>query len=84
MKKVILIFTVASLFVACGNKEDKAQADELIVDSIPVGIEDSSSIDNRLNVFYCKENGQPIRVDKYQNGICDCPDGSDEVPGTCE
>jgi len=84
MKKGLVIFIVALLMVACGNKEDKTQADEVIVDAIPVGIEDSSSLDKRQDVFYCKGNGQPIRVDKYQNGVCDCPDGSDEVPGTCE
>jgi VCBS repeat-containing protein len=36
------------------------------------------------DLFYCKGDGQPIRLDKYQNGTCDCPDGSDELPGTCK
>jgi hypothetical protein len=36
------------------------------------------------SLFYCKGDGQPIRLDKYQNGVCDCPDGSDELPGTCK
>jgi uncharacterized membrane protein YhaH (DUF805 family) len=36
------------------------------------------------DLFFCKGNGQPIRLDKYQNGVCDCPDGSDELPGTCK
>jgi uncharacterized membrane protein YhaH (DUF805 family) len=36
------------------------------------------------DLFFCKGNGQPIKLDKYQNRICDCPDGSDELPGTCK
>lgn len=36
------------------------------------------------DLFYCKGDGQPIKLDKYQNGTCDCPDGSDELPGTCK
>lgn len=36
------------------------------------------------DLFYCKGDEQPIRLDKYQNGTCDCPDGSDELPGTCK
>jgi hypothetical protein len=39
---------------------------------------------NEPDLFYCKGDGQPIRLDKYQNGTCDCPDGSDELPGTCK
>jgi serine/threonine protein kinase len=39
---------------------------------------------NEPKVFYCIGNGQPIKSDKYQNGTCDCPDGSDELPGTCK
>ena len=34
--------------------------------------------------FQCKENFQKIRIGKYQDGKCDCPDGSDERPGTCK
>jgi uncharacterized membrane protein YhaH (DUF805 family) len=40
--------------------------------------------DDDPDLFYCKGNGQPIRLDKYQNGVCDCPDKSDELPGTCK
>lgn len=36
------------------------------------------------NLFYCKGSGQPIRLDQVQNGTCDCPDGSDELLGTCK
>ncbi len=36
------------------------------------------------NIFYCKSNSQPIKLDQYQNGVCDCPDKSDELPGTCK
>jgi len=36
------------------------------------------------DLFFCIGNGQPIKLDKYQNGVCDCPDGSDELPGTCK
>jgi len=43
-----------------------------------------TSRDDDPDLFYCKGNGQPIRLDKYQNGVCDCPDKSDELPGTCK
>ena len=33
--------------------------------------------------FTCKGNLQEIKIEKYNNGKCDCPDGSDEPPGTC-
>ena len=84
MKKTVVIFTIASILVACGCKDVKVKTDVVIEDSITSGIEDSSSVGNRRNLFYCIGNGQPIKSDKYQNGTCDCPDGSDELPGTCK
>jgi uncharacterized membrane protein YhaH (DUF805 family) len=35
-------------------------------------------------IFYCIGKGEPIRMDQVGNGVCDCPDGSDERPGTCK
>ena len=34
--------------------------------------------------FTCEGNLQEIKIEKYNNGKCDCPDGSDEPPGTCK
>ncbi len=35
-------------------------------------------------IYYCIGKGEPIRLDQVGNGVCDCPDGSDERPGTCK
>lgn len=34
--------------------------------------------------FTCIGNLQEIKIAKFRNGKCDCPDGSDEPPGTCK
>ena len=34
--------------------------------------------------FQCKENLQKIKREKYHDGKCDCPDGSDEPLGFCK
>jgi hypothetical protein len=94
--KVIVIFTIFFTLIACGgeDKETAKEVEELaerlqemeekILKLEKAEEADSTSVTNGTNLFLCKENGQPIRVDKYQNGICDCPDGSDELPGTCK
>ena len=46
--------------------------------------EKKSEEKNEPKLFYCIGNGQPIKFGKKNNGFCDCPDGSDELPGTCK
>jgi uncharacterized membrane protein YhaH (DUF805 family) len=55
-----------------------------VKDNRPSGGFGTQGGDDDPDLFYCKGNGQPIRLDKYQNGVCDCPDKSDELPGTCK
>ncbi len=35
-------------------------------------------------IWYCIGKGEPIKLGQVGNGVCDCPDGSDELPGTCK
>jgi hypothetical protein len=96
MKKVVVISAMVITLFACGG-EDKESAKQLealadrveaiemkILELEKVKEEVVSSGEMSKNLFYCKGNGQPIRLDQVQNGTCDCPDGSDERPGTCK
>ena len=35
-------------------------------------------------IWYCIGKGEPIKLSQVGNGVCDCPDGSDERPGLCK
>ena len=96
MKKVLLISAMITFLVACGgeDKESVKQLEALAdrVETVEKKIlelekakgEIVSSGEMGKNLFYCKGSGQPIRLVQVQNGTCDCPDGSDELPGTCK
>ena len=96
MKKVVLISAIITFLIACGgeDKESLKQLETLAdrVETIEKKILELekakggivSSGEMGKNLFYCKDSGQPIRLDQVQNGTCDCPDGSDELPGTCK
>lgn len=38
----------------------------------------------KVLTFTCIGNLQEIKIAKFRDGKCDCPDGSDELPGTCK
>lgn len=96
MKKVVLISSIVIFLIACGG-EDKESAKQLEaladrVETIEKKMLELEKAKGEIipsgemgkNLFYCKGSGQPIRLDQVQNGTCDCPDGSDELPGTCK
>ena len=96
MKKVVVISAMFTTLIACGgeDKESAKQIEALAdrIEAIEMKIlelekakeEVVSSGEMGKNLFLCKGNFQRISIDKYQNGVCDCPDGSDELPGTCK
>lgn len=50
----------------------------------PKGVDPTPPSKKTEKLFYCKGDGKPIKLDQVQNGFCDCPDKSDELPGTCK
>ncbi len=95
MKKAVLIFSMITFLIACvGEDKESVKQLEALADRVETiekkilelekakgGIVSSGEMGK--NLFYCKGSGQPIKLEQYQNGACDCPDGSDELPGTC-
>ena len=86
---VVLGLWIPGYFILSGEKVDEnaysknMEIVEQKSDSTSTG-EVVSSVELGENPFCCKGNAQAISRDKYQDGVCDCSDGSDEVPGTCK
>lgn len=48
------------------------------------GVDPTPPTKKTAGIWYCIGKGEPIKLGQVGNGVCDCPDGSDELPGTCK
>jgi uncharacterized membrane protein YhaH (DUF805 family) len=75
-----------SIRVQVSDEKGRTYARELPIEIMDDVKDNLNLVPNKTKefTFTCIGNLQEIKIEKYNNGKCDCPDGSDEPPGFCK